>query len=84
MKTLILLLLALSVQAEEMTPEFDLTTTTIIVNWFDTEEELQAELYKLEKELCIESPKECKRAYLIDFSHISAMSECEFREDFNT
>ncbi len=31
-------------EAEEINPEFDLRTTTIIVHWFETESELQAEL----------------------------------------
>ena len=44
MKTILLLLLALSVQAEDIKPEYDITTTTIIVNWYDSLEELQADL----------------------------------------
>lgn len=42
MKALILLLLALPVSAGEITPEYDITTTTIIVNWYNTNEELRA------------------------------------------
>ncbi len=42
MKTiLVLLLLTLSAHAEEINPEFDITATSIIVNWFDSELELQ-------------------------------------------
>jgi len=44
MKPLILLLLALSVSAEEITPEYDITITSIIVNWYDSADELRAAL----------------------------------------
>jgi len=43
-KILFILLATLAASAEPINEEFDLRTTTIIVNWFDTESELQLAL----------------------------------------
>ena len=39
-----LCLMAYEVQAEDIHPEYDITTTTIVVNWYDSEAELHAAL----------------------------------------
>ncbi len=69
MKTVLaLLLLTLSVHAEPINEEFDLTATTIIVNWFDSELELQDALDDAE----IAGLAECE--YRPEFN----ISFCEF------
>lgn len=70
------------VEVEKIEPEFNITSATITLNWFDTEEELQAEVQRLENEYCEEYPEECPDGP-DDYSDTAGLSECDWQPEEN-
>ncbi len=65
-------------QAEEINPEYNITTSSIIMHWFDTEKELQEEVQRLEDEYCEEN--DCEPVY---YGDVAALTECDWRPEKN-
>jgi len=76
-----LCLMAYEVHADAPTPEYDITSTSIVVNWFDTPEELVTEVQRLEDEYCEEN--ECKDGP-VDYRDVAALTECDYHPEMNT
>lgn len=75
-------ILAGIMSAVEIESEYDITHTSITVNWFDTEQELIIEVQRLEDEYCEEFSEECPDGP-DDYSDTSGLTECDWQPKEN-